>query len=353
MEEAVVEVWPATARAGQRPRRRIAATPPSTAGELPDEPRYARLDHLTPSTGYCYRLLAGRGRIEGPFGFRTAPSAALDASVSQAVHVLVLGDSGGGGGDQRAVRAAMERTRGRYHFDLMVHLGDLAYERGRPIELEDRFFTPYRDWLAHMPVFPVAGNHEHLTADAAPFRQAFMLPDNGGRDGAERWYSFDWGPAHFAALDTEHLDGPLGIAQARWLAEDLSAHPNQWLVVYGHRPAYSSGVHGSTAALQQRFAPIFERYDVALVLAGHDHDYERSVPLRGGRPEHRHGVTYVVSGGGGRGTTSVGRSEVTVHSEEVLHFVELVVERRRLRAVAVDASGKPFDSFELSRSTGL
>ena len=51
-------------------------------------------------------------------------------------------------------------------------------------------------------MFPVSGNHEYETEDAAPYLESFVLPENGDR---ERYYSFDWGDVHFVGLDTERI----------------------------------------------------------------------------------------------------------------------------------------------------
>ena len=108
-----------------------------------------------------------------------------------------------------------------------------------------------------------------------------------------------------------------------------------WTVVFGHRPPFSSGEHGGDDAFRTHFVPVLERYQVQLVLSGHEHDYERTKILNG--------VTYVVTGGGGRGTRPVGRSSFTAFSEAVEHFVFVEVEGSRLVLHAIDGAGREFD----------
>ena len=84
----------------------------------------------------------------------------------------------------------------------------------------------------------------------------------------------------------------------------------------------------------------FELYDVPLVLAGHDHDYQRSKPIDG--------VTYVVSGGAATLRPS-GQEDFTDVSTSTLHYVDLLVEHDRLTLRAIDQSGMLVDSVELSR----
>jgi hypothetical protein len=278
----------------------------------------ARLNGLEPGTAYCYALPGLMGRM----AFQTAPRAGSDAPV----RFVAFGDSGTGNVDQRSVLRQIESV----PFDFFLHLGDLAYERGTPTEIEAKFFRVYAPVLQSFPAYVVAGNHEYATRDAAPLRQAFVLPENGTASGRERYYSFDYGNVHFVAIDTE-LIGP---EQARWLERDLESR-QPWKVVFAHRPPFSSGEHGADAAFQQVFVPILERHRVDLVLAGHEHHYERFAG---------HGsVTYVVTGGGGRETREAGHSSGTVFSEAVLHFVYVEVSSNLLVLHAIDGVGREFD----------
>src|SRR5690606_31561937 len=98
-----------------------------------------------------------------------------------------------------------------------------------------------------------SGNHEYETDDAEPFRDVFVLPENGGPDGLERWYSYDWGDLHVAVLDTE-VDF---AAQAEWLREDLEKNELPWTIVLLHRPPYTAGDHGADLEVRETFHPIF------------------------------------------------------------------------------------------------
>ncbi len=312
-----VDGTPVQAAAG---RSEVAVT--RTANE---QQVWAELTGLQPDTVYCYEVTDGAERLIERAGFRTAPTA--DA---QRVRVLAFGDSGGGGSDQHALASWMRA----FPYDVIIHTGDVAYDDGTIAELEDNVFGVYADLFRHVPFFPAAGNHDHRTLRGAPFRDVFSLPGAPG----ETWYAFDWGPVHFVALDTEADYA----TQVRWLDEDLARSTAPWTIVYLHRPPYSSGNHGSDTALRAHLAPVVERHDVQLVLAGHDHDYERMKP--------QNGVAYVVTGGGGRGTYPVGTSAFTAFSTEVIHFVLLDIGPDELVLYAVDATGKTFDSLVVPRA---
>jgi acid phosphatase type 7 len=277
------------------------------------------LDRLDPGTIYCYQLASGERAATEPAGFRSAPSPGIGARVA----FVAFGDSGSGGADQQAILEQL----GTVPFRLMIHTGDIAYESGTMSEFEDNYFAVYAPFLRSFPAFPTIGNHD----SPAVFRQVYDLPWSG----PDSWYSFDYGDVHFVSLDTNHIDAE----QADWLDADLAASERAWTVVYGHHPAFSSGQHGSSAEFQRRFVPILERHQVDLVLAGHDHDYERTLP--------QNGVHYIVTGGGGRGTRPVGESDFTAFSEQVLHFVYVEIQGDELLLHAIDATGAEFDQLAI------
>ncbi len=290
--------------------------------------RVLRFEDLAPDTYYCYSLEGLTRRT----GLRTAPALQRDESV----RFVVFGDSGDGSGAQELLRDQMRQL----PFDLMLHTGDVAYGSGSLSSLEGKFFDIYSDILRSVPVFPVAGNHDYGTGNGSPFRRVFALPENGGKVALERWFSFDWGPVHFVGLDTQFMRPE----QTQWLEADLEANELPWTVAYLHKPPYSSGEHGSSHGVRDTFSPLFERYGVQVVFAGHDHDYERTEPIDG--------VTYVVTGGGGRGTRPVGSSSYTAFSEDVLHFVYGELAGDELRLHAIDATGQRFDSVAIPLEGG-
>ncbi len=284
---------------------------------------WVTVDGLEPDTIYCYEVANGN-LLQTRTGFRTAPASDDPAPV----RFLAFGDSGGGS-DQRTLLDQMYD----YPYDLMIHTGDIAYNSGQLFEFEENVFGVYQDLLRNIPLFPVAGNHDYHTQNGAAFRSVFALPGDSG----EKSYSYDWGRVHFVALDTEVSYATL----AEWLDADLTATSAPWKIVYLHRPPYSTGDHGSDTSLRNKLAPIFEKHGVQLVLAGHDHDYERMIP--------QNGVAYFVTGGGGRGTRPVGTSSFTAFSAEVIHFLYGEVLEDKMIIHAVDGTGTEFDSLVIAR----
>ena len=287
----------------------------------------ASVGGLAPDTPYCYEVQEGGHPVVGRTAFRTAPAAGSGAPV----RFVAFGDSGSGGADQQALLRQIPTVA----FDLLLHTGDVAYPSGDRRSLEATFFSVYERLLRHHVGYPVAGNHEYKTDRAAPFREVFDLPGN------ESWYSFDWGDVHFVAVDTERL----GSEQAAWLERDLTAARGRWTIVYLHKPPISAGEHGGDAQVRRWIHPIVARHRVKLVLAGHEHDYERTRPIDG--------VTYVITGGGGNGTRPVRRASWTAYSDDVIHFVYVTIQDDVLRLHAIDATGAEFDAVELRRGDAV
>lgn len=251
------------------------------------------------------------------------------------VRIAVAGDTGTGDAAQAATaRQMVQQSRAGAPYDALVLLGDLVYEGG-DADLVDEVVTEPFKGLIHggAELIPVLGNHDYESGEQDQIMAAL------GRH--RSWYVERVGPVRVIALDSERV---ADTRQQRWLGRVLAAHQPRgtWTIAAMHHPAYSAGEHGSTEAVRDNWVPLFARHDVALVLAGHDHDYQRSKPL--------HGVTYVVSGGGAR-LRPTGQEDFTEVSSSTLHFLDLLAYDDRLVCRAIDQSGRLVDSFTLRRQT--
>ncbi len=314
--------------------------------EYGESPRYGRegvdtrvgrrhavsLLDLDPGSTYHYRV-AG---VEGGAGrFRTAPEGEDSRFV-----FAVIGDSGRGRKQQLAVAELLERSEP----DLILHTGDVVYPSGEDRHYDRRFFAPYRRLLKEVPIFPVLGNHDLEGGKGAAYLANFHPPRNDPR-GTGRYYSFDWGGAHFVALDSELYhedDDGSPEEQKAWLERDLGETHQPWKIAYLHRPLYSSSRHGGDEKIREDLEPVLAGGGVDLVFCGHDHAYERTVPIRG--------VTHVLSGGGGKRLYPVGRSEWTAFSESAYHAVLVRIDGGRLSLEAVKPDGTVLDRMDLGRT---
>ena len=168
----------------------------------------------------------------------------------------------------------------------VLPLGDLQYECGT----EQDFANSYAPtWGQYLPIsHPVIGNREYGRAcgreDASGYFKYFGQAAGQNQKG---WYSFDLGPWHLIALNSECSYGrgtqkvngcATGSEQERWLKSDLAAHPNLCTLAYWHEPRFSSGQHGDAVQMADIWNDLVAAH-VDVVLAGHNHVYERFEPI--------------------------------------------------------------------------
>ena len=254
---------------------------------------------------------------------------------------LVIGDSGSGDAPQLAVRDRMLATPA----DFVLHTGGMVYESGRAEDLDPRFFMPYADLMRRLVLWPCLGNHDTRTHGGQPWRDAFYMPANNPA-GSENYYSFDYGDAHVVVLDSNERAGP-GSPQHAFLDHDLATTTATWKIVVFHHTIYSSSAkHGSNLVLRAALVPVLDAHRVDVVFMGHDHDYERTRPLRGDREvASGEGTVYVTTGGGGDTTYEVGRSDFTAYSESVHHLTRVAVDEGTLTESMIRTDGSIGDSF--------
>ncbi|KYQ99998.1 metallophosphoesterase domain-containing protein [Tieghemostelium lacteum] len=175
--------------------------------------------------------------------------------------------------------------------DFIMHVGDIAYA-----DLTDKSFiggneTVWNIFLqsvecltSQIPYMTCPGNHD-IMVDLAIYRKTFNMPTENEFD---TYYSFDYRGVHFVGISSESDYFPLS-PQHIWLENDLKTYresnPNGWVIAYAHRPIYCSTQWGwcykslIREKFQEYIEDIFYKYNVDLFLAGHAHDYERSLPV--------------------------------------------------------------------------
>ncbi|CAB3796286.1 hypothetical protein LMG28614_04338 [Paraburkholderia ultramafica] len=288
---------------------------------------HARLRDLKADTNYQYEVTAENdSNAAQPFtaSFRTAPRGRApfrwtsygDLATPNTGWILSSPQS-------RFAVQAVER------FQPLFHLlnGDLCYANLNPTQQP----AVWRDFgnnaqtsASNRPWMPCPGNHElefnNGEQGLASYLSRYTLPDNHSRFQG-RWYSFRVSSVLFISLDADDVvyqdaaafvAGPAPLVpvastgnapiqpgtslyvrgysngeQTRWL-EKVLHHAAQdddvdWIIVQMHQDALSSSKtgNGSDKGIREAWLPLFDRYGVDLVLCGHDHDYERSYPVRG------------------------------------------------------------------------
>lgn len=288
---------------------------------------HARLHGLHAATTYQYEVTADNDSNSGtPFSatFTTAPRGRApfrftsygDLATPNVSWVLSSLQS-------RYAVQAVER------FEPLFHLlnGDLCYANLNPMQQPEvwrDFGNNVQTSATNRPWMPCPGNHEIEFNNGKQgfdsYLTRYMLPDNGTRFSG-RWYSFRVSSVLFISLDADDVvyqDGAAFVAgpsalvpapstgnppikpgtsfyvrgyssgeQTRWLERTLREASRdeeiEWIVVQMHQDALSSSKtgNGSDKGIREAWLPLFDQYRVDLVLCGHDHDYERSHPVRG------------------------------------------------------------------------
>jgi 3',5'-cyclic AMP phosphodiesterase CpdA len=287
---------------------------------------HARLEGLHQDAVYQYTVTADNDSAAPPFSatYRTAPRGRVAfrwtsyGDLATPVTSWVLSSP-----QSKYAVAAVEQ------FQPLFHLlnGDLCYANLNPTaqpEVWADFGNNNQTSAAFRPWMPCCGNHEiefnNGTQGFTSYLTRYTLPDNGTAFPG-RWYSFRVGSAVFISLSADdviyqdggpfvagpaplvpaastgnaiiepgtsfYVHGYSGGAQTHWLEKTLREAAEDegvdWIIVQMHQDALSSSKtgNGSDLGLREAWLPLFDRYGVDLVLCGHDHDYERSWPVRG------------------------------------------------------------------------
>jgi hypothetical protein len=205
--------------------------------------------------------------------------------------------------------------------DPLFHLlnGDLCYANvsDAPVETWSAFFNNNMRSARNRPWMPCAGNHENEVGNGPngylSYQTRFSLPDNGSDEFAGNWYAFTVGPIRvisinnddvclqdgaFSAFRRDHVPGykakgydpyirgySRGVQKAwleRTLREAQQSPDIDWIIVCMHQVAMSSAhFNGADLGIRQEFLPLFDKYGVDLVVAGHEHHFERTFAVRG------------------------------------------------------------------------
>ncbi len=278
--------------------RHAEASAAATRHEIP-------LQGLAPGVEASYRVFAGTAHSR-LHAFKVPPAA------GEPVEFLVLGDNRSKHQDHRAVVESMLP----HVSHALVNTGDMV-NRGDLLQDWDMFFAVERPLLASTVSFHVMGNHDRFGGSTKLFERFFVQPSSP--HAAERDFFVDMGCVRFVVLDYG-VTAKKASTQKAWLASVLAegrelAHISH-LVVLIHHGLHSNGPHGPNAALLNAgLDDVMREYSVSLVMAGHDHGYERGIV---------DGLRYMVIAGGGaplyKKTVERGHSIVKAAVHHHVHF---------------------------------
>lgn len=365
---------------------------------------------LKPSSFYFYGIEADYALIAGGdhrHFFRTAHP----ETSGEVLRFWCLGDSGANRPRPEAdaspfgagiiphpviVRNGFRQFNGNKLLDGILLLGDNAYELGTDREYQSALFNTYSDELTRTPLWPCVGNHDLDTAYEKVFKAKAKAIRDRFSESFPFYYSFKNGPAHFVVLDpwkswletTSSPDHKPWKKQLTWLKEDLEDNQSYWTILITHFPLYCDGNYNSDTdtvlvQLREMLIPVIDEYGVDMVLAGHDHTYQRSWLIHNHTGDsksfdmesHRisssdgvsepmvkstadgKGTVYIVSGNAG-GTRPIGNfkhpamiplapGSPNPNGQAVPGSLALEISKKSIQGFHVDYNGKVIDRFQL------
>lgn len=253
----------------------------------------ATITGLTPNTKYEYRIGYGTDRRSAWYPLETAGASEYE--------VLIYPDSQSGDYSEweQIVKNSAKRNPDAA---LYISMGDLVDNGERAYQ--------WRTWLdsikplsVRIPLAPTLGNHEMYTLDwkmrePRAYLNYFDVPNNGNATFDRRYYSYDYGDVHYVVLDTQlyesnHEDNhdihhpDLYDVQVQWLRQDLANTTKKWTVVIMHRDPFQYAFDRPGASRDVGFneegvlfMPIFDEFNVDLVLSAHLHSYRNRGHVR-------------------------------------------------------------------------
>lgn len=267
----------------------------------------ANLAGLKFDSEYSYKVSLNEQAIaEGSFTTRTKKNQ---------TKFVVFGDCGAGIPQQAKIAYQVFQQKPQF----VLVTGDDVYIAGRESEYRKNFFpfytSPRADSLKgaplmkSIPFYMLLGNHDVYGAnfDKTPDGLAYFyyndLPLNGPANqltvkatgNAElvksfksntspRFpkmsnFSFDHGNVHIVCLDSNPYVNPLDPELVQWLTEDLNYSRADWKIVAYHHPGFNSSKAHYDDQQMRLLSPVLEQLKVDLVMAGHVHNYQRTLPL--------------------------------------------------------------------------
>ena len=285
------------------------------------------IENIDPEVKYFYKLNAGNVTYRGSFRLHDDPDA---------LKFLVYGDTRSNPKDHdRVSRAMLNLINNDSGFQtFLLHSGDLVRDGDSELAWEEEFFSPdmqnHRVLMASVPIYASMGNHEKKGRLFQRYFPYSFVDD--------RYWSFDYGPAHVAVID-QQVDYRPGSDQHKWLKKDLSTTKKTWKFLLFHYPGWSAKGHENDTQVQNVIHPLCVDYGVDIVFAGHNHYYSRAVV---------DGIQHVTAGGGGAEIKTPKDNEGIVAMAADYHYCRIEISGDQLLFKAVNPQGIIIDEFTMT-----
>ena len=286
----------------------------------------ATLEGLKFDETYTYKVKVGNRPISiGNFATRTK---------TDKTRFAVFGDCGIGSPHQAKIAYRVHQQKPQF----ALVTGDMVYSFGREEEYRARFFPYYlaaypspsrgAPLMNSIPFYMMLGNHDIYSSNLdkysdglayfyyndlplnAPVPASTVKAEGNSRlvnsftkNTAPRYpkmsnFSFDYGNVHITCLESNHYVNPLDPTLMEWFVNDIKSSNADWKIVAYHHPAFSSSPTHYDYQVMRLLAPLCEELGVDLVLSGHVHNYQRTLPIKF-EPEKKESTkSYIVSESG-------------------------------------------------------
>ncbi len=303
--------------------------------------------NLSPTTSYAYRV--GDGEVWSEWNhFETASNKA------EPFEFIYLGDVQNGifTMTSRVLRTAYKTAPDAKFW---LYAGDIINHGGSDAEWQEYFDAA--GWIPRTtPMIFLPGNHEYPQKTFKGtksrkldhiWRSQFTLPENGVPGLEETNYYIDYQGIRVITLNgNEKLK-----EQAKWLDKILAKNPQNWTIISTHQPFYSTARGRDSQERRDLFLPLFDKYNVDLVLQGHDHAYGRTHKMRNNKivDENEPGTYYVVSVVGVKvyDMKEENRKYMAKMTNGIQLFQVISINDDKLTYKSYDTTGELFDSFEV------
>jgi hypothetical protein len=236
----------------------------------------------------------------------------------------------------------------------MIHTGDLINRAEADAEWQE-WFSAGSFIHATIPSLPTPGNHEYTRTAGIPtltrlWQPQFTLPANGVKNLKDTNYYVDYQNIRIISLNSMmHVP-----AQADWLEKILKNNPQQWTFVFFHYPVFSTSGRHEMGNLEKHWKPIFDKYQVDLVMQGHEHNYARgtNLPFGVNYRDSQTGTVYVVSVSGPKMYELTLEPWMARTAENTQLYQVITVTNNQLLFKAITVTGTIYDQFELRKQPG-
>ncbi|NIJ44365.1 3',5'-cyclic AMP phosphodiesterase CpdA [Wenyingzhuangia heitensis] len=316
-----------------------------------------KVEGLQPNTIYAYRV--GNGGEDSRLWSEWYHTTTASNLANKAFSFIYFGDA------QNEVKSMWSRLiRSSYQLfpkvDFMLHAGDLINSRDSNLEWGE-WFHAGSFIHATVPSVMTPGNHEYRNEVLTPlWRPQFNLPKNGPlKEVEETTYVIDYQDLKLISLDAVSFDDKEHSrnAQVKWLDSILSTNTKKWTALFLHYPVLSVAKKRDEDNLLMKKAlqPVIEKYQLDLVLTGHDHTYARgsvkNIPT-GITGVYETGTVYAVSVSGPKMYESEDKKWMDRRGENIQLFQIISIENDILNYKAFTPIGNIYDAFEMTKVNG-